>query len=174
MKFNAGSKISSGGQPSRKRIIFDSDSEEDDLSGLQSPPDSGEEPEEPEGDDIPAGLEWLKKFKIPKSNKVFWTAEQLCNLKKNMPGLENFDDSILSAATLKELAIMSRQQLGGQKPCQQISKGSQNSQSKSRLARTTVPVLSTSRDSSAVMWGTLRTCGNRLGLSWASKASSRF
>ena len=113
MKFNAGSKISSGGQPSRKRIIFDSDSEEDDLSGLRSPPDSGEEPEEPEGDDIPAGLEWLKKFKIPKSNKVFWTAEQLCNLKKNMPGLENFDDSILSAATLKELAIMSRQQLGG-------------------------------------------------------------
>ena len=113
MKFNAGSKISSGGQPSRKRIIFDSDSEEDDLSGLRSPPDSGEEPEEPEGDDIPARLEWLKKFKIPKSNKVFWTAEQLCNLKKNMPGLENFDDSILSAATLKELAIMSRQQLGG-------------------------------------------------------------
>ena len=113
MKFNAGSKISCGGQPSRKRIIFDSDSEEDDLSGLRSPPDSGEEPEEPEGDDIPAGLEWLKKFKIPKSNKVFWTAEQLCNLKKNMPGLENFDDSILSAATLKELAIMSRQQLGG-------------------------------------------------------------
>ena len=82
MNFNAGPKSTSGIQTPKKRIIFNSDSEEDDLSGLRSLPDSGEEPEEPEGDDIPAGLEWLKKFKIPKSNKVFWTTEQLGNLKK--------------------------------------------------------------------------------------------
>ena len=60
-----------------------------------------------------SGLEWLKKFKIPKNNKIVWTSEQLCNLKKNMPGLENFDDSILSTASLRDLAVMSRQQFGG-------------------------------------------------------------
>ena len=60
-----------------------------------------------------SGLEWLKKFKIPKNNKIVWTSEQLCNLKKNMPGLENFDDSILSTPSRRDLAVMSRQQFQG-------------------------------------------------------------
>jgi len=62
---------------------------------------------------LPKGLEWLKDFKIPKSNKVFWTKEQLANLRGNMPGLEKFEDSILQSATLRELSLMSRQQGGG-------------------------------------------------------------
>ena len=113
MNFNAGSKPTTGGQPQRKRLIFDSDTEEDEPSGPLSNPVSEAEQDDIEGDDLPVGLEWLKKFKIPKNNKVVWNSEQLSNLKKNMPGLENFDDSILSNASLRDLALMSRQQSEG-------------------------------------------------------------
>ena len=112
MNFNAGSKPTTGGQPQRKRLIFDSDTEEDEPGGPLSNPVSEAEQDDIEGDDLPVGLEWLKKFKIPKNNKVVWNSEQLSNLKKNMPGLENFDDSILSNASLRDLALMSRQQSG--------------------------------------------------------------
>ena len=113
MNFNAGSKPTTGGQPQRKRLIFDSDTEEDEPGGPLSNPVSEAEQDDIEGDDLPVGLEWLKKFKIPKNNKVVWNSEQLSNLKKNMPGLENFDDSILSNASLRDLALMSRQQSRG-------------------------------------------------------------
>ena len=64
MKFNTGNKTASGVQPPRKRIIFDSDTDDDDLGSPHSNPVSDEEHEDPDGDDFLAGLEWLKKFNI--------------------------------------------------------------------------------------------------------------
>ena len=61
MKFNTGNKTASGVQPPRKRIIFDSDTDDDDLGSPHSNPVSDEDPD---GDDFLAGLEWLKKFNI--------------------------------------------------------------------------------------------------------------
>ena len=98
----------------RRRIILDSDSEdqapEEVLSQLGS--DSDSESAEPTG--MGEDTDWLRKFKIPKNVRK-WTADQIKNLRANFKGLEDLDDSILQGASLSELAVMSRQKLSGHK-----------------------------------------------------------
>lgn len=110
MKFDLGKKKVKAG---RKRIIFDSDSEEEAL--VHSDNDDGQNQNDGRQKDSDQGLhnlDWLKEYRIPRQTKR-WSQEQIENLKKKFKGLDDLDDSILQNVSLRDLAVVSRQQMGG-------------------------------------------------------------
>jgi len=122
-KFGTGNKCCFhviGSQPAstkkpRKRIIFESDSEEEGAAdavaagGMDTEPESEEEP-----DAHHDKTDWIKSYKIPKSGRK-WSAEQLKNLRETFKGIDKLDDSILQGASLTEMAVVAKMKAGGGK-----------------------------------------------------------